>query len=54
MDKINKTDNVCEKVDQPALFSIARGSVKWNSHFGKSVVPVKMQHVYPWTQQSYS
>lgn len=50
MDKINKTDNVCKKVEQQALFSIAGGSVKWNSRFGKSEVPVKMQ--WTWTPQS--
>ena len=50
VDKINKTDNVCKKVEQQALFSIAGGSVKWNSRFGKSEVPVKMQ--WTWTPQS--
>lgn len=50
MGKINKTDNVCKKVEQQALFSIAGGSVKWNSRFGKSEVPVKMQ--WTWTRQS--
>ena len=49
MGKIKKTDNtnVCEEVEQLVLFSVAGGSVKWYSHFGKPEVPAKIKHLYP-------
>lgn len=49
MDKINKTDNVCEKVEQQALFSIARG-LQMEQSLWEIVASVKCNGL--WTQQS--